>query len=99
PAPQPSDALPPGLTDHPDYEIKRELGRGSMGVVYLAHNRLMGRDEVLKVMGQHLLKHRSVLERFQREIRSAARLQHPNIVSAYSAFRCREGIVFAMEFV
>src|SRR5208282_1757604 len=93
------DTYLPELAHHPDYEIKRELGRGGMGVVYLAHNQLMGRDEVLKVVGQHLLKHRSVLERFQREIRSAARLQHPNIVNAYSAFRCREGIVFALEYV
>ena len=58
------DTYLPELAHHPDYEIKRELGRGGMGVVYLAHNQLMGRDEVLKVVGQHLLKHRSVLERF-----------------------------------
>src|ERR1019366_9472548 len=49
-SPPPADTLPPGLADHPDYEIKKELGRGGMGVVYLAHNKLMGRDEVLKVM-------------------------------------------------
>ncbi len=48
--------LPPGLADHRDYEIKRELGRGGMGVVYLAHNTLLGRDEVLKVMGRHIME-------------------------------------------
>src|SRR5206468_5529148 len=46
--PPPAHTLPPGLADHPDYEIRRELGRGGMGVVYLAHNTMMGRDEVLK---------------------------------------------------
>jgi serine/threonine protein kinase len=97
--PPPVDTLPPGLADHPDYEIKRELGRGGMGVVYLAHNKLMGRDEVLKVMGRHILERPGVLERFLREIRAVAKLRHPNIVTAYHAARLGESIVFAMEYV
>ena len=99
PAPPPADTLPPGLADHPDYEIKRELGRGGMGVVYLAHNTLMGRDEVLKVMGRHIMERPGVLERFLREIRAVAKLRHPNIVTAYHATRLGESIVFAMEYV
>ncbi len=91
--------LPPDLADHPDYQIVRELGRGGMGVVYLAHNRLMGRDEVLKIVSKHLIERKGVLERFSREIRSAAKLMHPNIVHAYSAFRSGESVVFAMEYV
>src|SRR4051812_31196357 len=70
-----------------------------MGVVYLAHNRLMGRDEVLKVMGQHLVEHSGVLERFLREIRSVAKLRHPNIVTAYHATRFGQSVLFAMEYV
>ncbi len=93
------DMLPPGLSDHPDYRVIRELGRGGMGVVYLAHNQLMGRDEVLKVMGRHIIEKPGVLERFLREIRAVARLRHPNIVTAYSAFRLPDSIVFAMEYV
>ncbi len=91
--------LPPGLADHPDYEIVRELGRGGMGVVYLAKNKLMGRLEVLKVVGGHLANKPAVLDRFLREIQSAARLQHKNIVSAYSALRVGESIILAMEYV
>ena len=91
--------LPPGLAEHPDYEIRRELGRGGMGVVYLAHNRLMARDEVLKVMGPQIVEEPGVLDRFLREIRAVARLRHPNIVSAYTAFRCGKSLVFAMEYV
>ena len=98
-APPPAGTLPPGLADHPDYEILRELGRGGMGVVYLAQNTLMGRTEVLKVVGSHLVSRPGVLDRFLREIRSAARLHHPNIVAAYSALRLGESLVLAMEYV
>jgi formylglycine-generating enzyme required for sulfatase activity/serine/threonine protein kinase len=97
--PPPSNTLPPGLADHPDYEIRRELGRGGMGVVYLAHNQLMGRDEVLKVIGQKITERAEVLERFLREIRAVARLRHPNIVTAYHATRIGANLVFAMEYV
>ncbi len=99
PATPPASTLPPGLANHPDYEILRELGRGGMGVVYLAQNRLMGRKEVLKVVSGHLLDRPGVADRFLREIRSAARLHHANIVTAYSALRASESLVFAMEYV
>jgi serine/threonine protein kinase len=87
------------LASHPDYRIVRELGRGGMGVVYLAHNRLLARDEVLKVMARQIVEQPGVLERFLREMRAVARLRHPNIVSAYTAFRCGDDLVFAMEYV
>jgi len=98
-APPPADTLPPGLADHPDYEIVRELGRGGMGVVYLARNKLMGRQEVLKVVGRQLIERPGVADRFLREIRSAAKLHHTNIVTAYSALRLSESLVLAMEYV
>ena len=98
-APPPSSTLPPGLAEHPDYEIVRELGQGGMGTVYLAINRLMGRHEVLKVVSSHMINRRGVLDRFLGEIRNAARLHHTNIVTAYSAMRIGESIVFAMEYV
>ncbi|MGP0069739.1 MAG: protein kinase domain-containing protein [Isosphaeraceae bacterium] len=96
---RPSETLPPGLANHPDYEILRELGRGGMGVVYLAQNRLMGRQEVLKVVSSQLVNQPGVMDRFLGEIRNAARLHHPNIVMAYSALRCDENLVLAMEYV
>ena len=93
------DSLPPALADHPDYEVLRELGRGGMGVVYLARNTLMGRLEVLKVVVGDLIRLPEVLDRFLREIRSAARLHHTNIVAAYSAIRLGESLALAMEYV
>ena len=53
-----SGSLPPGLADHPDYRVVRELGQGGMGTVYLAENRLMGRHEVLKVVSSHMMNRR-----------------------------------------
>ncbi|MFI5457256.1 MAG: SUMF1/EgtB/PvdO family nonheme iron enzyme [Isosphaerales bacterium] len=99
PAPPPASTLPPGLADHSDYEVVRELGQGGVGTVYLALNRLMGRHEVLKVVSSHLVKRRGVLDRFLVEIRNAAKLHHPNVVTAYSAFRLGESMLFAMEYV
>ena len=70
-----------------------------MGVVYLAQNKLMGRQEVLKVVSSHLVNRPGVMDRFLGEIRNAARLHHPNIVTAYSALRFGESLVLAMEYV
>jgi serine/threonine protein kinase len=93
------DSLPAGLAEHPDYQVIRELGRGGMGVVYLARNRLMGRDEVLKILSRDIIDRPGILDRFLREIRAVARLRHPNVVAAYSAFRLGDNLVFAMEYV
>ncbi len=98
-SPVSSTTLPPDLASHADYDVVRELGRGGMGVVYLVFNRLMGRHEALKVMSRQLVERPGVLERFLREIRSVAKLRHPNVVAAYSATRLGESIVYAMEYV
>jgi hypothetical protein len=99
PGVDPEATLPPELAERPDCEIKREIGRGGMGVVYLAHNTLMGRDEVLKVMGRRVVERPGVADRFLREIRAVARLRHPNIVTAYHASRLGDSLVLAMEYV
>jgi serine/threonine protein kinase/DNA-binding beta-propeller fold protein YncE len=91
--------IPPELRDHAQYEVQRELGRGGMGVVFLARNKLMDRLEVLKVVNRQLLDHPGAVERFLREIRAAAKLSHPNIVTAHSALQIGELLVFAMEYV
>jgi serine/threonine protein kinase len=94
-----AETVPPDLASRDEYENIRVLGDGGMGVVYLAHNRIMGRDEVLKVMARHIVERPGTLERFAREIRAVAKLRHPNIVSAYTAFHCGGSLVFAMEYV
>ena len=81
------------------YRIDRELGRGGMGVVYLGFDRLMERPVVVKVVNKELLKKPGATDRFLREIRSAARLHHPNVMATYAAIQEGDLLAFAMEYV
>jgi serine/threonine protein kinase len=76
---------PAELADHPRYRLIRLLGRGGMGAVYLADHRRMGRPVALKVVNSELLNQPGALARFQQEARAAAKLDHPNIVTAFDA--------------
>ncbi|MBI3818731.1 MAG: serine/threonine protein kinase [Planctomycetes bacterium] len=67
-----------------DYTIIREIGRGGMGVVYLAEQESLKRRVALKVLRHHLTLEPRHVSRFQREARAAARLRHPNIVSIFA---------------
>jgi serine/threonine-protein kinase len=66
------------------YLLERELGGGGMSRVFLAHDRLLGRRVVVKVLLPELAAGVNV-ERFRREIQLAAQLQHPHIVPLLSA--------------
>jgi eukaryotic-like serine/threonine-protein kinase len=63
-----------------EYSLERELGRGGMGVVYLARDVQLDRDVAIKVLPSHLARTAESRERFLREARTAARLSHPHIV-------------------
>jgi serine/threonine protein kinase len=91
--------VPPELASHPKYLILRELGRGGMGVVYQARQTVMDRPVVIKVVNRAILEHRGVLDRFRREVQSAAQLSHPNIVTAYDAEQAGGTHMLVMEFV
>ena len=65
------------------YEVKRELGRGGMGTVYLAHDPRFDRDVALKVMPPGCLQDPTFGERFEREARLIARLEHGAIVPVH----------------
>jgi serine/threonine protein kinase len=87
------------LTDHPRYQIERELGKGGMGVVYLARHRVMGRMVALKVINRRLLQNQMAVERFRQEVQAAARLNHRNIVTAFDAEQAGDLHFLVMEYV
>ena len=95
----PPEGLPPELANYPKYRFVRELGRGGMGVVYLAEQTLMDRRVAVKVINPGVLDHPDALPRFHAEVRAAAKLDHPNIVRAYDAEQVGGLHLLVMEFV
>jgi WD40 repeat protein/serine/threonine protein kinase len=98
-APRPEPVLPTELADHPRYRVLELVGVGGMGAVYKAEHRLMERPVALKVIARHLMDKPGVVERFRREVKAAARLDHPNIVRAYDAERAGDLHFLIMECV
>jgi uncharacterized protein (TIGR03067 family) len=92
-------AVPPELAGHSRYRIVELLGRGGMGQVYKAEHQLMERVVALKVISHSLTDNAAMVERFRREVKAAARLTHPNIVTAYDAEQSGDSHFLVMEFV
>lgn len=80
-----SIAVPDELKDHPRYQVTGVLGAGGMGIVFRAEHKVMGRPVALKTINRELLSDAKAVARFRREMRSAAALVHPNIVTAHDA--------------
>lgn len=80
------------------YELKHELGGGGMSRVFLAHDRSLGREVVVKLLLPELAAGVSIA-RFRREIALAARLQHPNIVTVLTAGEANGLPFFTMPYV
>jgi serine/threonine protein kinase len=70
-----------------EFEIRGELGRGGMAVVYLAKERALGREVAIKVVRARYLDDDETRTRFEREARISARLTHPNIVTVHGLRR------------
>ena len=70
--------IPPELAEHPRYEIVRLIGKGGMGDVYEAIHRKMERRVALKVINRDLFQKAEAVNRFHREVKTAAQLSHPN---------------------
>jgi serine/threonine protein kinase len=82
-----------------EYEIIEELGRGGMAMVYRARDRQLEREVAVKVLPFSLAFDTEFVERFQREARTAAQLEHPNIIAIYRVGRSGRVIYFVMKFL
>ena len=93
----PADAGPIGTIG--DYELLGELGRGGMGVVFLARQVSRGRRVALKLVRAGRLATAAEIRRFRLEAEAAGRLDHPNLVTIYEAGRLEGEPFFSMQYI
>ena len=82
-----------------DFKLLAKLGQGAMGVVYKARQKRLNRLVALKLLSSQLSRNKEFLERFYREARAVARLNHVNIVQAYDAGKAAHYHYYVMEYV
>lgn len=82
-----------------DYVLERVLGRGGMGVVYFGRQVQLDRPVAIKMIRSGALASQEEVMRFYAEARSAARLDHPNIVTVYQCGECDGHRFFSMDYV
>lgn len=81
------------------YVLREKIGEGGLGIVYRAEHKLLGRSAAIKLIKEPMVNS-ATLKRFEREVRMASKLSHPNTVSIYDFGMSREGLLFcAMELV
>src|SRR2546428_845466 len=80
------------------YDILKPLGKGAMGMVYLAHDTILERDVALKVMVSSIADDPDLKMRFEREAKAVARMTHPNVVNVFDLGSHTDGSPYiAME--
>jgi beta-lactam-binding protein with PASTA domain/predicted Ser/Thr protein kinase len=93
-----SDSLIDTLFDG-RYRVQRKLGAGGMADVYLAEDQELGRRVAIKILNGRHANDDQFIERFRREAKNAAALNHPNIVSIYDRGEAEDTYYIAMEFL
>jgi eukaryotic-like serine/threonine-protein kinase len=81
------------------YEITGTIGRGGMGIVYLARDTKLDRLVAIKMLAPRYTRDEQQRERLRREARAAARLSHPGVATVYSLDECEEGLYMVSEYV
>src|SRR4030081_1370823 len=82
-----------------EYSLERELGRGGMGIVYLARDVQLDRHVAIKVLPEQFARRADLRERFLREARTAAGLAHPHIVPIHRVGEAGGFVFFVMSYV
>src|SRR5216117_2616872 len=82
-----------------EYDILEELGRGGMAIVFKAREKQLERDVAIKVLPFSLAFDKEFVERFQREARTSAKLEHPSIIPIYRVGKSGRVIYFVMKFL
>src|SRR5579859_5305353 len=82
-----------------NYLLLERIGQGGMGQVFKARHRRMDRIVAVKILPAHLMKDAATVARFEREVRAAARITHPNIVTAFDAGQAGNVHFLVMECV
>ena len=82
-----------------NYELDREIGRGGMGIVYLAKDRRLKRRVAIKLLPPELAFRSEIRKRFLREAETAAQLSHPNIVPIYAVDESQNLVFFVMAYI
>jgi serine/threonine protein kinase len=82
-----------------EYEVIGELGAGGIGKVYKVRHSISHRTEALKLLRPDQLEHPDMADRFVKEIRVLASLNHPNIAALHTAFRHDDVLLMTMEYV
>ncbi len=81
------------------YQILEQIGKGGMGIVYKANDLKLERTVAIKVLTPEAMSDAVSLERFLREARAAAKLNHPNITTIYAIEEVEDTIFIAMEYI
>jgi serine/threonine protein kinase len=81
------------------YQIEKQIGRGGMAVVYRAFDPRLGRSVALKILAPELARDAGFRERFAREMRATAAVDHPHIVPVYDAGEATGALFIAMRYV
>src|SRR5215216_830273 len=95
------DSVLPRLQEalYGEFVISRELGRGGMAAVFLAHQLKLDRKVAIKVMAPTLMSELGLVDRFRVEATTVARLDHPNIISIYEIGQATGLQYFVMQYV